>query len=311
MSDRTSESSDASRDVSSGEPLLQSDLPLPVRRGKVRDVYDLGETLLIVATDRISAFDCVMPNGIPDKGRILTALSLFWFAMFEREAENHLIATRVEDYPSSLQPFADQLRGRSMLVKKAAVVPIECVARGYLAGSGWKEYRQSQSVCGVKLPPGLRQCEKLPVPIFTPATKEQSGHDVNIGYEQMIGLVGAGLADELRERTLRIYARAAEYAAKRGVIIADTKFEFGRLPDGRVILIDEVLTPDSSRFWPADQYEPGRDQPSFDKQYVRNYLEGLTWDKTPPAPALPPDVVEGTRQRYLEAYERLTGRPFA
>ena len=287
--------------------LYESSLPFPVRRGKVRDVYDLGDALLIVATDRISAFDCIMPNGIPGKGKILTALSLFWFERLEGEFENHLISTDVAQYPAKVQPFADQLTGRSMLVRKATVVPIECVARGYLAGSGWKEYRQSQTVCGVKLPPGLRQCDKLPEPIFTPATKEESGHDINVSYEETVRRVGEEIASMLRQRTLALYTQAADYAATRGVIIADTKFEFGQLPDGRLILIDEVLTPDSSRFWPADQYEPGRDQPSFDKQFVRNWLESQPWDKTPPAPRLPDDVVEGTRRRYAEAYEKLTG----
>ena len=288
--------------------LLTTDLPFPVRRGKVRDVYDLGNSLLFIATDRISAYDVIMPNGIPGKGKILTAITLFWFEKFQTQFENHLITSNVADYPSSVRHYGDQLEGRSMLVKKAQVIPIECVARGYLAGSGWKEYQKSQTVCGIKLPPGLRQCDKLPVPIFTPATKEESGHDINISFEEAVRRVGAGVADTLRERTLRLYSLAADYAASHGVIIADTKFEFGVLPDGRIILIDEVLTPDSSRFWPADRYEPGRDQPSFDKQFVRNYLESLTWDKTPPAPALPPDVVEGTRQRYLDAFERLTGR---
>lgn len=287
---------------------LQSSLPLPVRRGKVRDVYDLNDALLIIASDRISAYDVVMPNGIPDKGKILTALSLFWFEKFGKDFENHLLATDVAQYPASVRPYADQLEGRSMLVRKAAVVPIECVARGYLAGSGWKEYQKSQTVCGIKLPPGLRQCDKLPHPIFTPATKEETGHDINISFEEMAQRVGLELATLLRDRTLKLYAAAADYAATRGVIIADTKFEFGRLPDGKIILIDEVLTPDSSRFWPADQFAPGRDQPSFDKQFVRNYLEAQPWDKTPPAPALPPDVVSGTRQRYIEAFERLTGR---
>jgi phosphoribosylaminoimidazole-succinocarboxamide synthase len=280
-----------------------------VRRGKVRDVYDVGDALLIVATDRISAYDCVMPNGIPDKGKILTALSLFWFQRFAGKFENHLIATEVARYPANLRPFAPQLEGRSMLVKKAKVIPIECVARGYLAGSGWKEYQASQTVCGIALPSGLRQCDKLPAPIFTPATKEESGHDINISFEEAARRVGPELAALLRDRTLSLYMQAADYAATHGVIIADTKFEFGQLPDGRVILIDEVLTPDSSRFWPADEYEPGHDQPSFDKQYVRNYLESQPWDKTPPAPRLPPEVVVGTRRRYLEAYERLTGRP--
>jgi phosphoribosylaminoimidazole-succinocarboxamide synthase len=290
--------------------MLQSELPLPVRRGKVRDVYDLGSSLLIVATDRISAFDVIMPNGIPDKGRILTGLSLFWFEMFAKKFENHLISTDVKDFPKEAQPFADQLRGRSMLVKKATVVPIECVARGYLAGSGWKEYQKSQTVCGVSLPPGLRQCSKLPQPIFTPATKEESGHDINVTFEEAAKSVGHDITQQLRDRTLSLYTQAADYARARGVIIADTKFEFGKLPDGRLILVDEVLTPDSSRFWPADQYQPGHDQPSFDKQFVRNWLEQQPWDKTAPAPELPNDVVEGTRKRYLEAYERLVGRPF-
>lgn len=288
-------------------PLMQSDLPLPVHRGKVRDVYDLGDRLLIVATDRISAYDVVMPNGIPDKGRILTALSLFWFGKFTGSFENHLISADVNAYPPELQRHRDQLEGRSMLVNKARVVPIECVARGYLAGSGWKEYGQSQTVCGIKLPPGLRQCDKLPQPIFTPATKEQTGHDINISFDQMVQRVGRELSQTLRQRTLSLYQQAADYAASRGVIIADTKLEFGQLPDGRLILIDEVLTPDSSRFWPADQYQPGRDQPSFDKQFVRNYLETRPWNKQPPAPPLPAEVVEGTRRRYIEAYERLTG----
>jgi phosphoribosylaminoimidazole-succinocarboxamide synthase len=293
------------------DALLETGLPFPVRRGKVRDVYDLGDALLIVATDRISAFDVIMPNGIPDKGRILTALSLFWFDKFGTRFEHHLLGADASMFPAPLARYAPQIAGRSMLVKKAAVVPIECVARGYLAGSGWEEYQQTQSVCGVRLPPGLRQCDKLPQPIFTPATKEESGHDINIPYEEAAARVGAETASVLHDRTLSLYSQAADYAAERGVIIADTKFEFGRLPDGRLILIDEILTPDSSRFWPADQYQPGRDQPSFDKQFVRNWLERQPWDKTPPAPALPPDVVEGTRQRYLEAYERLTGRKLA
>jgi phosphoribosylaminoimidazole-succinocarboxamide synthase len=287
--------------------LLQSNLPFPVRRGKVRDVYDVGEALLIVATDRISAFDCIMPNGIPGKGKILTAISLFWFAKFG-EFKNHLLSAEVSDYPAALREHREQIEGRSMLVKKAAVLPIECVARGYLAGSGWKEYQQTQTVCGIKLPAGLKQCDKLPAAIFTPATKEESGHDINISYEETITRIGAGAADDLRERTLRLYTLAADYARTRGIIIADTKFEFGRLPDGKIILIDEILTPDSSRFWPADVYEPGHDQPSFDKQYVRNWLETQPWTKTPPAPKLPDEIVEGTRRRYAEAYSRLTGK---
>jgi phosphoribosylaminoimidazole-succinocarboxamide synthase len=290
--------------------LLQSTLPLPVRRGKVRDVYDLGDELLIVATDRISAFDCVMPNGIPGKGKILTALSLFWFARFAKDFPNHLLATKVEDFPTELTAYRDQLEGRSMLVRKARVIPIECVARGYLAGSGWAEYQKTGTVCGIPLPPGLRQCGKLPTPIFTPATKEDTGHDMNISFAQAAERIGEDLAKTLRDRTLALYTQAADYAATRGILIADTKFEFGILapPSSEVILIDEVLTPDSSRFWPADEYSPGRDQESFDKQYVRNYLQTLRWNKTPPAPALPPEVVCGTRERYLEAYRMLTGK---
>jgi phosphoribosylaminoimidazole-succinocarboxamide synthase len=289
-------------------PLMQSSLPFPVRRGKVRDVYDLGQELLIVATDRISAFDCVMPNGIPDKGKILTALSLFWFEKFAGEFENHLLTADVADYPPALKAHRDQIEGRSMLVKKASVIAIECVARGYLAGSGWKEYQKTQTVCGVPLPAGLGQCQRLPEPIFTPATKEESGHDINVSYDEAAESIGRPTAAELRRRTLALYSLAAEHASNRGVIIADTKFEFGRMSDGRLILIDEVLTPDSSRFWPAGQYVPGHDQPSFDKQYLRNYLESLDWDKRPPAPPLPDSVVSGTRQRYVEAYKMLTGR---
>jgi len=293
------------------KPLMQSELPLPVRRGKVRDVYDLGDRLLIVASDRISAYDVVMSDGIPDKGRILTALSLFWFEKFAGQIEHHLLTADVQQYPAELRPYAGQIAGRSMLVRKAEVLPIECVARGYLAGSGWKEYQQTQTVCGVKLPAGLRQCDRLPQPIFTPATKEQVGHDINISFEEVVQRIGRQVAETLRQRTLALYSQAAEYAAARGVIIADTKFEFGRLPDGRIILIDEVLTPDSSRFWPADQYQPGRDQPSFDKQFLRNYLDAQKWNRRPPPPPLPPEVVSGTRGRYIEAYERLTGRKWS
>ena len=294
------------------EALVQTQLPFPLRRGKVRDVYELGERLLIVATDRISAFDCIMPNGIPDKGPILTALSLFWLEkLHELKIASHLIESDWRKFPSDLRRFQDQVARRSMLVRKASVIPIECVARGYLAGSGWKEYRKTQTVCGLPLPPGLRQCEKLPEPIFTPATKEESGHDINISFEETAKRVGGDVAAILRDTTLRIYAWAARYAQQRGVIIADTKLEFGALPDGQILLIDEVLTPDSSRFWPAASYEPGHDQPSFDKQFVRNWLEAQPWDKKPPAPKLPPDVVQGTRQRYLEAYQLLTGQALA
>jgi phosphoribosylaminoimidazole-succinocarboxamide synthase len=290
------------------EALLQTDLPLPKRSGKVRDVYDLGDSLLIVATDRISAYDCVMPNGIPGKGKILTALSLFWFRLLADRVKNHLLATEVQEYPPHVRKYAGQLEGRSMLVEKAQVIPIECVARGYLAGSGWNEYQQTQTVCGVQLPHGLRQCDKLPQPIFTPATKEESGHDINISFEQAADRIGEPAARELRFHTLDLYNFAADYARQRGIIIADTKFEFGVVGVDRLMLVDEVLTPDSSRFWPADEYEPGHDQASFDKQYVRNWLETQPWDKRPPAPKLPEDVVEGTRRRYLEAYERLTGK---
>lgn len=288
--------------------VLQTNLPFPVRRGKVRDVYDLGENLLIVSTDRISAFDVVMPNPIPGKGKVLTALSLFWFEKFGKQIEHHLIASEVKDMPAKLQPHKAELEGRSMLVKKAKVVPLECICRGYIAGSGWKEYGKSQTVCGIKLPGGLRQCEKLPQPLFTPSTKEEQGHDINISYEEAVKRVGEATASALRDKSLLLYTSAADYAAGRGVIIADTKFEFGVTPDGKIILIDEVLTPDSSRFWPADQYTVGKDQPSFDKQFVRNWLEGQPWDKTPPAPTLPQDVVEGTQKRYVEAYTRLTGK---
>jgi phosphoribosylaminoimidazole-succinocarboxamide synthase len=292
--------------------LLNSTLPFPVRRGKVRDVYDIGDVdgqpaLLIVATDRISAFDVVMGEPIPEKGKILTALSLFWFNKFVEQFKNHLIAAEVAKYPPKLQPFADQLRGRSMLVKKTEVIPIECVARGYLAGSGWKEYGQTRTVCGIALPAGLRHCAKLPSPIFTPATKAESGHDLNISFEEMATRIGAETAQYLRDRTLSLYNQAAEYALSRGVIIADTKFEFGRLNDGQIILIDEVLTPDSSRFWGADAYEPGHDQASFDKQFLRNWLESQPWNKVAPAPPLPAEIIVGTRRRYVEAYEKIVG----
>jgi phosphoribosylaminoimidazole-succinocarboxamide synthase len=245
---------------------------------------------------------------VPEKGKILTHLSLFWLEKFGRQFEHHLITARVSEMPPQLQKHAEQIKGRSMLVKKAKVVPIECVARGFLAGSGWREYQRSHTVCGVPLPHGLKQCSKLPAPIFTPATKEEQGHDINISFEEMANRVGAELAGVLRDKTLALYTSAAQYAATRGILIADTKFEFGQLPDGRVILIDEVLTPDSSRFWPADDYEPGHEQTSYDKQFVRNYLEAQAWDKRPPAPELPPEVIMGTRERYLQAYRKLTGK---
>lgn len=289
--------------------VLRTDIPgFPVRRGKVRDVYDLGNELLLVASDRISAFDVVMPNGIPHKGEVLTRISCFWFERM-KEVRHHLIELIEERAPAGMEAHLDQLRGRSVRVKKTKVVPIECVVRGYITGSGWKEYQKSGSVCGIKLPAGLRQCDRLPEPIFTPATKEEEGHDENISYERACQIIGEATARELRDRSIAIYNEAADYARQRGVIIADTKFEWGQV-NGELILIDEVLTPDSSRFWPADEYQPGRDQPSFDKQYVRNYLETLDWNKTPPGPMLPEDVVVGTSRRYIEAYQKLTGRKF-
>ena len=291
------------------EPLLQLDLPgVPkIKSGKVREVFDLGDRLLFVATDRISAFDCVMPNGIPRKGEVLTQLSHFWFGQTESLVPNHLLAKADEPLPPQLQPFAAQLAGRSMIVKKATPLTIECVVRGYLAGSGWKEYQRSQTVCGIPLPAGLQESSELPAPIFTPATKAETGHDENIPFETAAQLVGADIAERARDLSLRIYNFARDYARKRGIIIADTKFEFG-LFNGELLLIDEVLTPDSSRFWPADKFQPGQAQPSFDKQFVRDYLETLAWDKSPPAPSLPSIIVSRTQAKYLEAYERLTGR---
>ncbi len=275
-------------------------------RGKVRDVYDLGDHLLIVASDRISAFDVIMPNGIPEKGNILTALSVFWFQLLKGIVPDHLVSADVGDYPAEAQVHRKVLEGRSMLVKKAKPFPVECVIRGYLAGSGWKEYSQSGTICGIALPAGLRQADRLPEPIYTPATKAQSGHDENISFERMEQIVGKETAERLRSLSLAIYQRAAEHALSRGMILADTKFEFG-LSDGEFILIDEVLTPDSSRFWLVREHQPGRPQNAFDKQYLRDYLETLDWDKTPPGPVLPQEVVEGTRKKYIEAYELITG----
>jgi phosphoribosylaminoimidazole-succinocarboxamide synthase len=291
------------------EPLLQFELPgvRKLRSGKVRDIFDLGDSLLFVATDRISAFDCIMPNGIPRKGEVLTQLSYFWFSQTESFQPNHLLSRADEPLPAELRPYAAQLARRSMVVKKAQPMPIECVVRGYLVGSGWKEYREQQTVCGIKLPPGLKESAELSAPIFTPATKAESGHDINIPFAEAARMVGAERAEQLRAASLKLYRFARDYARRRGIIIADTKFEFGLL-DGKLILIDEVLTPDSSRFWPADQYKPGAGQPSFDKQFVRDYLETLDWNKTPPAPQLPPDIIARTQAKYLEAYERLTGR---
>jgi len=282
--------------------ILSTDLPFPVfRRGKVRDVYDLGDRLLLVATDRISAFDCVMPEGIPDKGRILTQVANFWFGATGDILPNHLSATRVEDYPPELQAFRELLEGRSMLARRTEPLPVECVVRGYLAGSGWKEYQANRTVCGIPLPEGLRLADRLPAPIFTPSTKAEEGHDENIPFVRMEAIVGAELADRLRTLSLALYARGAELAAQRGILLADTKFEFGLLPDGDLILIDEALTPDSSRYWLAESWAPGANPPSLDKQFLRDYLETLAeWNKQPPAPHLPAEIVAGIRERYLD-----------
>jgi len=290
---------------------IQSEVFLPncelIGRGKVRDIYAIKDHLLIVATDRISAFDFILGSGIPGKGKVLTQMSLFWFEFMGDVVSNHLVTARVEEFPSDLNEYADVLRGRSMLVKKAQPIPVECVVRGYLAGSSWKEYQFSQSVCGIKLPPGLQESSKLPEPIFTPATKAMSGHDENIPFEKVVDLVGRKRAESLKKWTLDIYRSAADYALTKGIIIADTKLEFGIFQD-EIILIDEVLTPDSSRFWPAADYVAGQAQESFDKQFVRDYLEQIGWNKQPPAPSLPQWVVEATSQKYQEAFERLTGQ---
>lgn len=277
------------------------------KRGKVRDIYDLGDRLLIVATDRVSAFDCILPDPIPFKGKVLTALSSLWFNRTRNTIPNHLITTNLEDYPSSLLKFRDTLEGRSMLVKRSEVVKIECVVRGYLAGSAYTEYQNYGSICGITLPSGLREADPLPEPIFTPATKEASGHDINITREKMGQLIGNELAERLAEISLKIYKRAGELLKPRRIIISDTKFEFGFL-DGELILIDELLTPDSSRFWSTEEYAPGQHQKSFDKQFLRDYLETLDWDKTPPAPHLPAHIIKKTTERYLEAYQRITGK---
>jgi phosphoribosylaminoimidazole-succinocarboxamide synthase len=300
-------------------PVLQTTLAdrRPDRQGKVRDIYDFGDRLLIVASDRISAFDYVLGSGIPDKGKVLTQISAFWFDRTRGLVPNHVITLDPASYPRPVQTDADMLRGRSMLVMRTEPLPIECVARGYLSGSAWKDYRATGEVCGIRLPPGLRESDRLPHPIFTPATKAQSGHDINISESDAANLIGRRLLDRVRDLTLGLYAEGAAYAESRGIIVADTKFEFGLRPDGgntpdvdveRVILIDEVLTPDSSRFWPQDRYKPGGPQPSFDKQFVRDYLEQICWNKQPPVPSLPDDVVLKTREKYVEAFRRLTGR---
>ena len=287
---------------------VRSEIPeIPVRRGKVRDIYDFGDRLLFVATDRISAFDWVLPNGIPDKGRMLTKLSEMWFERLD--VPNHLLSMDISEVPLPASVDREPLVGRSMVVKKVEVIPIECVVRGWITGSGWKEYKKTQSVCGVDLPAGLRESDQLPEPIFTPATKEESGHDINITFDQMCEIVGRETSQRLRTLSLEIYRRGVEYARQKGILIADTKFEFGSL-GGQIILIDEVLTPDSSRFWPSDAFKPGKSQPSFDKQFVRDWLETVGWDKNSPPPALPEDIVEKTRAKYLEAYTRLANQPF-
>lgn len=280
----------------------------PLRRGKVRDVYDLGDQLLLITTDRISAFDWVLPTGIPDKGRVLTQISAFWFETLGEK--HHLLTADVQQMNLPAEIDLAPLSGRTMLVRKTDVVPIECVVRGYLSGSGWREYRKTGAVCGVRLPLGLRESERLPEPIFTPATKEESGHDINISFVEMVNRVGQRTAAELRDRSLAIYRKGAKHALERGILVADTKFEWGRIGDD-LILIDEVLTPDSSRFWPADRYVPGSSPPSFDKQFVRNWLESTSWDKNSHPPALPDDVILKTRSKYIEAFERLSGRSFA
>jgi phosphoribosylaminoimidazole-succinocarboxamide synthase len=291
------------------KPILQLELPTikKVRSGKVREVFDLGDAFLLVATDRISAFDVIMPNGIARKGEVLTQISHFWFNKFSALVPNHLLAGANDPLPKNLQVYADTLARRSMLVKKAQPLAIECIVRGYLSGSGWKEYKKSQTVCGINLPAGLAESAELPEPIFTPSTKAEAGHDENISFKEACRIVGEERATQARDLSLTIYCAGRDYARQRGIIIADTKFEFG-LFDGKLILIDEVLTPDSSRFWPADQYKPGQGQPSFDKQIVRDYLDTLEWDKTPPGPKLPDDVVAKTGAKYLEVYERLTGK---
>jgi phosphoribosylaminoimidazole-succinocarboxamide synthase len=302
--------------LSLAPPILQTTLAdrPPDRQGKVRDIYDFGDRLLIVASDRISAFDYVLGSGIPDKGKVLTQISAFWFDRTRSIVSNHVIATDPANYPEPARAAATLLRGRSMLVTRTEPLPIECVARGYLSGSGWKDYRATGEVCSIRLPAGLRESDRLPQPIFTPATKAQSGHDINISESDAAGMIGAALLDRVRDLTLRLYGEGAAHAESRGIIVADTKFEFGLLPDDgrpaeeRVILIDEMLTPDSSRFWPQDGYRPGGAQPSFDKQFVRDYLERIQWNKQPPVPSLPDDVVARTREKYVEAFRRLTGR---
>jgi phosphoribosylaminoimidazole-succinocarboxamide synthase len=296
--------------VSLPSPILQTTIAgrPPDRQGKVRDIYEFGDRLLIVASDRISAFDYVLGSGIPDKGKVLTQISSFWFNRTRSIVPNHVVATDPAQYPAGARDAGDYLRGRSMLVTRTEPLPIECVARGYLSGSGWKDYAATGEVCGIRLPSNLRESDRLPEPLFTPATKAQSGHDINISEKDAAALIGRSVLDTVRDLTLRLYAAGAAHAESCGIIVADTKFEFGTLPGGDIILIDEVLTPDSSRFWPRDGYAPGGAQKSFDKQFVRDYLERIRWNKQPPVPALPDDVVEKTREKYVEAFRRLTGQ---
>jgi phosphoribosylaminoimidazole-succinocarboxamide synthase len=298
--------------VSLEQGIKTQDLPgIPkVGQGKVRELFEVDGHLLMVATDRISAFDVILPNAIPHKGKVLTQLSAFWFERLAGMVDHHLVSVQVDEFPAPLQPFREELAGRSMLVRKCTPLPIECVVRGYLVGSGWAEYRQSETICGSRLPSGLVESAELPEPIFTPATKATNGHDENISFDRAAQIIGPELAEQVRDLSLRIYNRAREYALEKGIIICDTKFEFG-MEGSRLLLIDEVLTPDSSRFWPADEFEPGKSQPSFDKQFIRDYLETLDWDKAPPGPELPSSIVEATSQRYLEAYRLLTGKNLA
>jgi len=299
--------------MESTEPtVFETDFPKLnlLKRGKVRDMYDLGETLLMVATDRISAFDVIMPDPVPQKGKILTQISLFWFDAMKPVISNHVISSNVDDYPEICKPYAEMLRGRSILVKKAEPLPVECVVRGYISGSGWKSYQESGIVCGIKLPDGLQESEKLPEPIFTPSTKEEVGiHDVNINFEEAVKIIGRNLAEKVKEISLSIYKKGAELADKKGIIIADTKFEFG-IFENNIILIDELLTPDSSRFWPKESYSPGQSQKSYDKQYLRDYLISINWDKLPPAPFLPEEVVKNTREKYLDALNLIAGKSY-
>lgn len=288
-------------------PLLKTDFQGVelFKRGKVRDVYNLKDSLLVVSTDRISCFDVVLPDGIPHKGEVLTQMSLFWFDLTKDIIDNHFISAEVSNYPEALHKYKDDLEGRSMLVKKAKALPVECVVRGYLSGSGWKEYQKSRSICGIKLPDGLRESDKLPEPIFTPSTKEEEGHDINVSQEYIENQIGKGITEKLKQTSIALYKKANQYAESKGIIIADTKFEFG-IYENKVILIDEVLTPDSSRFWPKDKYNPGAPQSSFDKQFVRDYLETLDWDKTPPGPELPEVIIKRTSEKYLQALKMLT-----